>query len=467
MQPAFAAGSARGSVIHARRHRCARRLSGGHRLFRLRLGRVGDHRDAREPGALGDVGAGVDRLCAVCTLGESAARRLREARRGSRAVEAVLADRVLRVVAVPQALERLHREPAQIDGAARREVVVNGIARAEPAETLARHRRAPRGAVVDVDGDRALVVARARRRGEADAATSGLVPAIEQVLLRQRAERGVDRQRHATRLLRGDETLRSLRLQVRKDRGAEREPGRVVDAHERRRTQALDLADELRREPLHRRRRAALRDRGRDGVGRAERRADRAEIFFAALVVMIGRRLVDPAGARHRRQHHCKNQGRGCPEMSAMIDHEDSYCRPRAVLASRHGRCTHMHFARSCRRSRSRVVQHQVRWNREPARSRERSRPRTNTTYIRPGGHDERAAKFHSGGVNAARRNIQRVCCSDCYRTSPSMSGPLEEAQAHFRALGWTWRSDGRTLCPICNARASTMPPPMDPSLDV
>jgi hypothetical protein len=54
-----------------------------------------------------------------------------------------------------------------------------------------------------------------------------------------------------------------------------------------------------------------------------------------------------------------------------------------------------------------------------------------------------------------------QVCCDACYRSSPLREGPREEAEMHFRSLGWMWCQDGRLLCPICQARESTMPPPM------
>jgi hypothetical protein len=53
-----------------------------------------------------------------------------------------------------------------------------------------------------------------------------------------------------------------------------------------------------------------------------------------------------------------------------------------------------------------------------------------------------------------------QVSCDVCYRTSPSKEGPQDRAELQFRALGWMWRGDGRHLCPICNARESTIPPP-------
>jgi hypothetical protein len=53
-----------------------------------------------------------------------------------------------------------------------------------------------------------------------------------------------------------------------------------------------------------------------------------------------------------------------------------------------------------------------------------------------------------------------QVWCDACYRSSPLTSGSVEIAQAYFRRLGWMWRLDGRTLCPICDGRESTIPPP-------
>jgi hypothetical protein len=44
---------------------------------------------------------------------------------------------------------------------------------------------------------------------------------------------------------------------------------------------------------------------------------------------------------------------------------------------------------------------------------------------------------------------------------SPLRDGPLDEAQGHFRTLGWMWCQDGRLLCPICQSREATMPPPL------
>src|SRR5262245_39261699 len=125
------------------------------------------------------------------------------------------------MVPVPQPLERLYREAAEIDGTAAGVIEMHRVARAEPAEALALHRRAPARIVVDVDRDRGLVVARARPRREADSATAGLIPAIEQVLLRQRAEAGVDRQRHAARLLRSDERVGRRSLEVGEDRSTQ------------------------------------------------------------------------------------------------------------------------------------------------------------------------------------------------------------------------------------------------------
>jgi hypothetical protein len=54
------------------------------------------------------------------------------------------------------------------------------------------------------------------------------------------------------------------------------------------------------------------------------------------------------------------------------------------------------------------------------------------------------------------------VSCAKCYRSSPSVPGPLEglRADEELRALGWTVRPDGERLCPICSARVSTLPPP-------
>jgi hypothetical protein len=62
--------------------------------------------------------------------------------------------------------------------------------------------------------------------------------------------------------------------------------------------------------------------------------------------------------------------------------------------------------------------------------------------------------------VIVSSRTRMQVCCDACYRTSPASEGPLDKAQERFRALGWTWRIDGRTVCPICNDRVSTQPPP-------
>ena len=62
--------------------------------------------------------------------------------------------------------------------------------------------------------------------------------------------------------------------------------------------------------------------------------------------------------------------------------------------------------------------------------------------------------------VKTATRTRPQVCCDGCYRTSPPTDYAMDEAHHYFRKLGWTWRLDGRTLCPICNARASTVPPP-------
>lgn len=62
----------------------------------------------------------------------------------------------------------------------------------------------------------------------------------------------------------------------------------------------------------------------------------------------------------------------------------------------------------------------------------------------------------------AASSNRVQVCCDGCFRTSPPKDGPLDAAQPQFRALGWMWRRDGRLLCPICNSRESTIPPPIE-----
>jgi hypothetical protein len=52
------------------------------------------------------------------------------------------------------------------------------------------------------------------------------------------------------------------------------------------------------------------------------------------------------------------------------------------------------------------------------------------------------------------------VCCDACSRTSPPQEGPLERAEPVLRSQGWMWRRDARLLCPMCNARESTLPPP-------
>jgi hypothetical protein len=66
-----------------------------------------------------------------------------------------------------------------------------------------------------------------------------------------------------------------------------------------------------------------------------------------------------------------------------------------------------------------------------------------------------------SSEVNASPRPRVQVCCDACYRMSPLRDGPLDEAQGHFRTLGWMWCQDGRLLCPISQSREATMPPPL------
>jgi hypothetical protein len=70
-----------------------------------------------------------------------------------------------------------------------------------------------------------------------------------------------------------------------------------------------------------------------------------------------------------------------------------------------------------------------------------------------------------SGGVKVAAGRRVQVCCDACYRMSPSMDGTPDQVLAHFRRLGWTWRADGRNLCPICDARLPTTPPPLHDEL--
>src|SRR6185312_9815018 len=127
---------------------------------------------------------------------EAADGRLGDALFGFGAVGAVLGDLVLRVVHVPELLEAEDRERTQID-AAGDVVEVHWVGRAEPLPTVRAEIRIPTGLVVHVDGETRLVVAVARRRGEPDPAATLQVPLVEQVLLRQRAERRVDRQRRA------------------------------------------------------------------------------------------------------------------------------------------------------------------------------------------------------------------------------------------------------------------------------
>jgi hypothetical protein len=62
--------------------------------------------------------------------------------------------------------------------------------------------------------------------------------------------------------------------------------------------------------------------------------------------------------------------------------------------------------------------------------------------------------------VKTAQRSRPQVCCDGCYRTSPPIDLSIDDAHRYFRRLGWAWRLDGRTLCPICNAREDTVPPP-------
>jgi hypothetical protein len=46
--------------------------------------------------------------------------------------------------------------------------------------------------------------------------------------------------------------------------------------------------------------------------------------------------------------------------------------------------------------------------------------------------------------------------CASCMRASPVMPGPLADAEAKLKSLGWYNDVDACWHCPICTARSTT-----------
>ena len=49
-----------------------------------------------------------------------------------------------------------------------------------------------------------------------------------------------------------------------------------------------------------------------------------------------------------------------------------------------------------------------------------------------------------------------QATCVSCMRESPLVDGPIDEARASIRKLGWAEAVSGDWQCPICNKRRTT-----------
>jgi hypothetical protein len=138
-----------------------------------------------------------DRLRAARPDREAIDGRLLEASLGVGSVTAILRDHIARMIAIPQHLERVHILAAIVGRA--RVIEVDVVAGHVVRPAVHAHRVDHASPVVEVDGAPALVVRLADGRGIRDVALACEVPLIEQVLLRDRAQRAVDRDRRVCR----------------------------------------------------------------------------------------------------------------------------------------------------------------------------------------------------------------------------------------------------------------------------